>query len=82
MIRIPCPWCGPRNATEFHHRGEANPRPDASAADEESWRRYLYFRRNSNGWVDESWYHAAGCRRVISLRRNTTTNEIAPGGTE
>ena len=54
---------------------------DASA-DEESWRRYLYFRRNSNGWVDESWYHAAGCRRVISLRRNTTTNEIAPGGAE
>lgn len=82
MIRIPCPWCGPRNVGEFHHHGEVTQRPHTSAANETEWRRYLYFRKNSNGWVDETWYHTAGCRRFFQMSRNTTTNETAAGSTK
>jgi len=79
MIRLPCPWCGPRNVSEFRHHGEVTKRPDPSTTNEDEWRRYLYFRRNSNDWVEESWYHSAGCRRFFKIRRHTTTNETAAG---
>jgi sarcosine oxidase subunit delta len=75
MIQLSCPWCGPRNVTEFRHHGEIVPRPDVVTATPAQWRRYLYFRRNANGWVDENWYHSAGCRRFIRVRRHTETNE-------
>ncbi|GAA1798660.1 sarcosine oxidase subunit delta [Planosporangium flavigriseum] len=80
MIQLPCPWCGPRNATEFHHRGEVTPRPEVASVTPEEWRRYLYFRRNACDWVEESWYHAAGCRRFFKVRRHTSTNEIVQAG--
>lgn len=80
MMQLPCPWCGPRNATEFRYHGEATGRPDVTSATPEQWRRYLYFRRNSCDWVEENWYHTAGCRRFFRLRRNTSSNETAPAG--
>ncbi|HWL96432.1 MAG TPA: sarcosine oxidase subunit delta [Nocardioidaceae bacterium] len=75
MIQLPCPWCGPRNVTEFRHHGEVVSRPDASSSTPREWRRYLYFRRNEAGWVEENWYHTAGCRRFFRLRRHTVSNE-------
>jgi sarcosine oxidase subunit delta len=75
MIQLPCPWCGPRNVTEFHHHGEVTTRPDVASATPDAWRRYLYVRRNTQGWVDENWYHSAGCRRFIRVRRHTVSNE-------
>lgn len=78
MIRIPCPWCGPRNVGEFHHHGELHQRPDPETTSPEEWRRYLYFKTNTNGWAEESWYHTAGCRRFFKVRRNQTTNETTP----
>ena len=49
---LPCPWCGPRNATEFRYGGEAGPRPDPATTTPEEWRRYLYFHANPRGWHD------------------------------
>ncbi|RJN31928.1 sarcosine oxidase subunit delta [Nesterenkonia natronophila] len=74
MMQIPCPWCGPRNATEFRHHGPHAPRPDPATASAEEWRRYLYLRPNPYGPVEETWYHAAGCRRFVSVIRDTFTN--------
>jgi sarcosine oxidase subunit delta len=79
MIRIPCPWCGPRNVSEFRHHGEVTKRPDPSNTNEDEWRRYLYFRRNSSGWVEETWHHTAGCRRFFKIQRNATTNQTSAG---
>jgi heterotetrameric sarcosine oxidase delta subunit len=76
MILLPCPWCGPRDAGEFHHVGEAVPRPDPSTAGPAEWREYLYIRSNPRGWTSETWYHRAGCRRYIRVERDTDTNEI------
>jgi heterotetrameric sarcosine oxidase delta subunit len=80
MFRIPCPHCGLRDATEFRHHGERRVRPDSHAVTPAEWRAYLYEQRNVAGWTNEIWYHRAGCRRFISVERNTLTNEIRLAG--
>jgi heterotetrameric sarcosine oxidase delta subunit len=78
MLLIPCPWCGPRDESEFSYGGEANivrPKDPAALSDEE-WGEYLYMRNNTRGPHCEQWCHAAGCRRWFNMRRNTLTNEI------
>ena len=80
MIQLPCPWCGPRNVAEFRYTGEATARPDPRAAEPQQWRQYLYHRRNACGWVQENWYHSAGCRKYIRLERETLTNQTRPAG--
>lgn len=75
MILLPCPWCGPRDASEFGHVGELVTRPDPASATREQWRSYLYLRANARGWVVETWYHRMGCRQFIKVERHTDTNE-------
>ena len=77
MAVIPCPHCGPRDVAEFGYVGERGPRPDPNAATPQAWRRYLYQRQNPAGWTDELWFHRAGCRRHLAVRRNTVTGEIS-----
>lgn len=77
MMLLPCPWCGPRNVSEFRYVGEAgNRRPDPNATTPEEWRTYLYFRDNRCGWVGETWYHRFGCLRYFSVERHTLTDEV------
>jgi len=78
MILLPCPWCGPREASEFAHVGEVSARPDPGSATPAQWRRYLYLRANPRGWTTENWYHRMGCRRFITVERHTETNEVRP----
>ncbi|MFZ5852078.1 MAG: sarcosine oxidase subunit delta [Actinomycetota bacterium] len=79
MLSIPCPWCGPRDETEFRYGGQAGvaypARPDA--VDDEAWAGYLFFRDNPKGWFTERWVHTAGCRRWFDLRRHTVTSQIS-----
>jgi heterotetrameric sarcosine oxidase delta subunit len=76
MILLPCPWCGPRDAAEFAHAGEASTRPAPGQATRAQWRDYLYQRNNPCGWTAETWYHRMGCRRFLRVERHTETNEI------
>jgi sarcosine oxidase, subunit delta len=76
MMRIPCPYCGPRNSQEFRHVGEASVRPDPATADPEQWRAYLYLHDNPVGWTTETWFHRAGCRRYLVAERHTLTNQV------
>jgi len=78
MILLPCAWCGPRDAAEFQHVGEAVTRPDPRTATQAQWRAYLYLRANPCGWTAETWYHRMGCRRFFKVERHTETNEIRP----
>ena len=41
MILVPCPNCGPRNASEFRYVGEPRARPPDGTGPEQ-WRSYLY----------------------------------------
>lgn len=78
MMLISCPFCGPRDETEFSCGGEAHiARPlaenkisDADFAD------YLFIRDNPKGLFLERWRHSAGCRRWFNMARDTVTHEI------
>lgn len=76
MIEICCPWCGLRNASEFHHLGESRRRPDVAVTTRAEWRDYLYLRNNSADWVTETWFHRAGCRGFLTVERHTVTNDV------
>ena len=78
MLLIPCPWCGPRDESEYHYGGEAHiVRPkDPDALSDAEWAGYLFMRKNSSGRHLEQWSHSAGCRRWFNAQRDTVTNEI------
>ena len=78
MLLIPCPWCGPRDESEFHYGGEAHiVRPkDPNELSDAEWADYLFMRRNTNGRHLEQWSHSGGCRRWFNVQRDTITNEV------
>ena len=78
MLLIPCPWCGPRDETEFSCGGEAHiARPDdPDALSDAEWADYLYMRANPKGRHRERWVHAQGCRRWFNVERDTVSHEI------
>jgi heterotetrameric sarcosine oxidase delta subunit len=68
-FRITCPNCGERSYTEFWFGGEV---PDSLDDDfAQAW-----LRRNAAGVQLERWFHAAGCRRWLTVERDTRTNRI------
>src|ERR1700730_2810328 len=83
MLRMPCPWCGERDETEFHYRGDASTvRP---AADEglAAFTSYVYERDNRCGWHLECWFAAAASRKLLKVVRHTLSHEIhSVGGPE
>jgi heterotetrameric sarcosine oxidase delta subunit len=68
---VRCPTCGERPYTEFTFGGELR---DVSSADTASDFERVYLRENTAGPQDERWFHLLGCRRWVTLRRDTTTN--------
>lgn len=79
MMLIECPYCGPRNETEFGYGGQAHvayPQSPDSLSDEE-WAQFLFYRDNPKGSYAERWLHSAGCRRWFNAIRDTRTYEIA-----
>ena len=79
MLLIVCPWCGPRDESEFSPGGEAHivrpPEPDQLS--DEEWADYLFMRKNPMGEMREQWHHSAGCRRWFYAVRDTVTYEIS-----
>lgn len=82
MLKIPCPYCGPREETEFAHGGEAHrARPavtDPDSAPGAEWADYLFMAENPKGWRRERWRHIHGCGRWFNLLRDTATDRIGP----
>jgi methylglutamate dehydrogenase subunit B len=85
MLLIPCPWCGPRAQVEFSYGGDAGPKRPPFDAALDAWVEFVYLRNNPAGPHDELWFHAAGCRQWLRVRRDTRTHEILgsspPAGT-
>lgn len=79
MLRVPCPFCGPRAETEFVCGGEATTRPDAAAdLDPRALAEQLYARDNIKGPQAELWWHKHGCRRWFRATRDTRDNRFRP----
>lgn len=79
MFLIACPYCGPRDQSEFTYGGEAHrSRPaDAELLSDEAWADFVFMRTNPKGAFAERWMHAAGCRRWFNVLRSTATDRIA-----
>lgn len=78
MLLISCPWCGPRDETEYHYGGQAHvPYPGKPAdLDDRQWAEYVFYRDNTKGPFAERWAHSHGCRRWFNVLRDTVTNEL------
>ena len=78
MLLIPCPWCGPRDETEFRYGGQAGivSPPDPDALDDAAWAEYLFMRDNPKGPFRERWFHAPAAGAGSTSTRDTLTNEI------
>ena len=75
---ITCPYCGPRDVSEFTYQGDANRvRPEAAATDQPAWNEYVYDRLNTLGDHVEFWQHSGGCRSHLKLTRSTLTHAIS-----
>jgi methylglutamate dehydrogenase subunit B len=72
---IHCPNCGRRPCSEFGYHGEVRPLEDPHASEADEIAR-LWLRRNACGPQRERWFHAAGCRRLVTVTRDTRTNII------
>jgi methylglutamate dehydrogenase subunit B len=79
MLLIPCPWCGPRAQVEFTYGGDATLARPAADAPEAAWVAFVFLRDNPAGAHDELWFHGAGCRQWLRVRRDTRTHEILAG---
>jgi sarcosine oxidase subunit delta len=78
-MRIPCPFCGVRDLTEFTYLGDASltKRPDPGSPDAAArFHEYVHLRDNPAGLHDELWYHGGGCRSWLTVTRNTRTHAI------
>jgi len=77
MMLIPCPYCGPRDVTEYTYGGDAADPPGASdAMSLAAWNDFVYQRDNPRGSHDELWQHSGGCRRWLRVKRDTLTHEV------
>lgn len=77
-IRIPCPHCGPRPIEEFVY-GEIPAVPEAMTGRDARDLDRAFMHQNLEGPVTERWFHAQGCRRWLTLRRDTRNDQVLHG---
>jgi sarcosine oxidase subunit delta len=76
MQIFPCPFCGPRDESEFHYVGEPKARPaPADAVSDAEWADYLYFNSNTKGLAREIWLHLT-CMEMFTMMRDTATHAV------
>ena len=82
MLLIPCPWCGPRDETEFRYGGQAGlslPGRSRTRSSDEAWADFLFMRDNPKGPFDERWMHAARMPPVVQRRARHRRRDRASG---
>jgi sarcosine oxidase subunit delta len=75
-MRIPCPFCGTRDHSEFTYHGDATIVYPDLAAPPEAWFDAVYIRANPKGPHRERWQHSDGCRLWLIVERDTVTHAI------
>ncbi len=76
MQQFTCPFCGPRDETEFHFGADAGKlRPEGADVSAEVWADYLYGTENRKGETLEIWMHLI-CGEFFKLRRDTVTHRV------
>ncbi|PZO81771.1 MAG: sarcosine oxidase subunit delta [Mesorhizobium amorphae] len=77
MQIFPCPFCGPRDETEFTFGGEAGKvRPEPAAdVSAETWSAFLHRHPNPRGASREIWVHNT-CGEFFLLERDTVSHAV------
>jgi heterotetrameric sarcosine oxidase delta subunit len=73
-FKVDCPNCGPRSYHEFSFGGELRLH-DFNFTDDEDYRN-TWLRANAAGVQQERWFHVAGCRRWLTVERDTRDNSF------
>jgi sarcosine oxidase subunit delta len=81
LMRLTCPFCGPRGIEEFTYMGDATLQRPGKDAEPAAWVDYVYLRQNPAGAHSELWYHTAACRQFLTVHRDTRTHAISATGT-
>jgi heterotetrameric sarcosine oxidase delta subunit len=76
MLWLDCPRCGRRPIDEFAFGGERRPVPDWIEGDDARNFDEVWMFENPAGPTTERWFHSAGCRRWLTVRRDTTTDTV------
>ena len=76
MPALDCPNCGRRPIEEFLLGGERPTIPDSITDPLARDVDYAWMHDNPNGVTTERWFHGAGCRRWLTVRRNTTVDAV------
>jgi heterotetrameric sarcosine oxidase delta subunit len=74
-LRIECPNCGRRPIEEFVYE-ELSAVPDWIVDPDERNVDLAFMRSNPEGSTTERWFHSFGCRRWLTISRDTTTDRI------
>jgi heterotetrameric sarcosine oxidase delta subunit len=70
---VTCPTCGRRPFTEFSFGGELR---DVDSPDADADFARVYLHDNAAAPQRERWYHLLGCRRWVTVTRDTGTNRV------
>ena len=75
MQLFTCPFCGPRDETEFTFGAEAGKtRPEPAAeVSADAWARFLHFGDNPRGATREIWLHST-CGEFFLMERDTVSH--------
>jgi heterotetrameric sarcosine oxidase delta subunit len=76
MHRLDCPRCGPRPLDEFAFGGERRPVPDTIGDPDARDFDEVWVFENPDGPTTERWFHAFGCRRWLTVRRDTSIDAV------
>ncbi len=76
MLWLDCPRCGRRPLEEFTFGGERRPTPDSITDPDERDFDEVWIFENPDGVTTERWFHSAGCRRWLTVRRDTSIDVV------
>ena len=76
MHELDCPRCGRRPLDEFTFGGERRAVPDWLTDPDERDVDEVWVFENPACVATERWFHAAGCRRWLTVRRDTSVDRV------
>ena len=78
-LRINCPNCGIRPIEEYIY-GEVPVVPETITDPDAKDLDRAFMRSNPEGPQTERWFHVYGCRRWVTVMRDTRTDEVLEVG--
>lgn len=76
MLWLDCPRCGRRPLEEFTFGGEVRAVPDTISDPDARDFDEVWIFENPADETTERWFHSHGCRRWMTIRRDTSVDQV------